>query len=36
MVSIVSVAKVAGVSNKTVSRVINGEPYVTEETRERV
>ncbi|MEK1928435.1 MAG: LacI family DNA-binding transcriptional regulator, partial [Pararhizobium sp.] len=24
MVSIVSVAKVAGVSNKTVSRVING------------
>jgi LacI family transcriptional regulator len=36
MVSIVSVAKAAGVSNKTVSRVINGEPYVTEETRERV
>lgn len=36
MVSIISVAKVAGVSNKTVSRVINGEPYVTEETRERV
>lgn len=36
MVSIVSVARAAGVSNKTVSRVINGEPYVTEETRERV
>ncbi|GAA3068735.1 LacI family DNA-binding transcriptional regulator [Rhizobium viscosum] len=36
MVSIVSVAKAAGVSNKTVSRVINGEPYVTEETREKV
>lgn len=36
MVSIVSVAKAAGVSNKTVSRVVNGEPYVTEETRERV
>ncbi|MBX5160954.1 MULTISPECIES: LacI family DNA-binding transcriptional regulator [unclassified Rhizobium] len=36
MVSIVSVAKAAGVSNKTVSRVINGEPHVTEDTRERV
>ncbi|MFB2605109.1 LacI family DNA-binding transcriptional regulator, partial [Rhizobium phaseoli] len=36
MVSIISVAKAAGVSNKTVSRVINGEPYVTEDTRERV
>lgn len=36
MVSIISVAKAAGVSNKTVSRVINGEPYVTDETRERV
>jgi len=36
MVSIISVAKAAGVSNKTVSRVINGEPHVTEETRERV
>ncbi len=36
MVSIVSVAKAAGVSNKTVSRVINGEPYVTGETREKV
>lgn len=36
MVSIVSVAKAAGVSNKTVSRVVNCEPYVTEETRERV
>ncbi len=33
MVSIVSVAKAAGVSNKTVSQVSNGEHYVTEETR---
>jgi LacI family transcriptional regulator len=30
------VAKAAGVSIKTVSRVINDEPYVTEETRARV
>ncbi len=30
------VAREAGVSIKTVSRVINGEPYVTEETRSRV
>lgn len=30
------VAKLAGCSIKTVSRVINGEPYVTEETRARV
>ncbi|MGO7645997.1 LacI family DNA-binding transcriptional regulator, partial [Rhizobium ruizarguesonis] len=30
------VAKVAGVSHNTVSRVLNGEPYVTEATRERV
>ncbi len=30
------VAKLAGCSIKTVSRVINGEPYVTEETRSRV
>lgn len=30
------VAKVAGCSIKTVSRVINNEPYVTEETRARV
>lgn len=30
------VAKLAGCSIKTVSRVINNEPYVTEETRARV
>jgi LacI family transcriptional regulator len=30
------VAKLAGVSIKTVSRVMNDEPYVTEETRARV
>jgi LacI family transcriptional regulator len=30
------VAKYAGCSIKTVSRVINGEPYVTEETRAKV
>jgi DNA-binding LacI/PurR family transcriptional regulator len=30
------VAKLAGVSQKTVSRVLNGEPYVTEEVRTRV
>ncbi|MFI6740847.1 LacI family DNA-binding transcriptional regulator [Nonomuraea sp. NPDC050451] len=30
------VAALAGVSQKTVSRVLNGEPYVTEEVRERV
>ena len=30
------VARLAGCSIKTVSRVINGEPYVTEETRARV
>ena len=30
------VAKMAGCSIKTVSRVINGEPYVTEETRAKV
>jgi LacI family transcriptional regulator len=30
------VAKLAGCSIKTVSRVINGEPYVTEETRAKV
>jgi LacI family transcriptional regulator len=30
------VARVAGCSIKTVSRVINGEPYVTEETRAKV
>lgn len=30
------VARLAGCSIKTVSRVINGEPYVTEETRAKV
>jgi LacI family transcriptional regulator len=30
------VAKLAGCSIKTVSRVINGEPYVTEDTRAKV
>jgi DNA-binding LacI/PurR family transcriptional regulator len=30
------VAKLAGVSQKTVSRVLNGEPYVKEEVRRRV
>src|SRR5258708_34294547 len=30
------VARVAGVSAKTVSRVFNEDPHVTEETRERV
>jgi DNA-binding LacI/PurR family transcriptional regulator len=30
------VAKLAGVSQKTVSRVLNGEPYVKEEVRTRV
>jgi LacI family transcriptional regulator len=35
-VTIRDVARLAGCSIKTVSRVINGEPYVTEETRARV
>ncbi len=35
-VTIQDVAKAAGVSKKTVSRVINGEDYVTEKTAERV
>jgi DNA-binding LacI/PurR family transcriptional regulator len=30
------VARLAGVSQKTVSRVLNGEPYVKEEVRDRV
>ena len=30
------VARVAGVSAKTVSRVFNDDPHVTAETRERV
>ena len=35
-VTIRDVAKLAGVSPMTVSRVINGSPKVTPETRERV
>jgi LacI family transcriptional regulator len=34
--TIKDVARLAGCSIKTVSRVINGEPYVTDETRARV
>jgi len=30
------VARLAGVSQKTVSRVMNGEPHVKEELRRRV
>ncbi|MEU0222700.1 LacI family DNA-binding transcriptional regulator, partial [Streptomyces sp. NPDC006265] len=30
------VARLAGVSQKTVSRVMNGEPYVSEDLRRRV
>lgn len=36
MVSIVDVAKAAGVSNKTVSRVVNREPNVKPATKEKV
>ena len=36
MVSIKDVARVAGVSDKTVSRVVNGEPNVTADTIEKV
>lgn len=35
-VSMTDVARIAGVSQKTVSRVINDEPYVTDAVRERV
>lgn len=36
MATIYDVAKVAGVSPKTVSRVINDEPHVRDQTRQRV
>jgi LacI family transcriptional regulator len=36
MVSIKDVARMAGVSDKTVSRVVNGEPNVTPDTIEKV
>lgn len=34
--TVFDVAELAGVSIKTVSRVINGEPYVRASTKERV
>ena len=36
MTTMRDVARVAGVSAKTVSRVFNDDPHVTEETRDRV
>jgi len=36
MTTMRDVARVAGVSAKTVSRVFNDDPHVTDETRERV
>ena len=36
MTTMRDVARVAGVSAKTVSRVFNDDPHVTPETRERV
>jgi DNA-binding LacI/PurR family transcriptional regulator len=36
MPSSVDVARLAGVSQKTVSRVFNDEPYVSAEVRRRV
>ena len=35
-ITIVDVARTAGVSTKTVSRVLNGEPHVTDAVRDRV
>lgn len=35
-VTLADVAKLAGVSKQTVSRVVNGSPHVTDDTRERV
>src|SRR5262252_6332419 len=34
--TITDVARVAGVSPKSISRVVNGEPGVSEETRQRI
>ena len=34
--TITDIARLAGVSKKTVSRVINREPYVNKATRERI